>query len=294
MKTVLQYAIDALSAGGLYGLIALGLAMTFGIARIINLALSELIMVSAYLILVTDSWSWPFVVVVAVLGGVVLALAMERFAFRPLRGVDETTLLVASFAISLGLQGAMTAIAGDKPIGTSFGSGLSSTVDILGLDISKLDLVTIGITILLLGSLVAFLRRTSLGVQLRASAEDFDMAQMLGVRAQRVVMLAFAISGITAGAAAIVLAAQNGNLTPTLGVSPLLVGVIAVVVGGMNSLGGAVAGGWALGIVYVLLQVTLPRSALPYQDALLYLIVIAVLLVRPQGLFIRRTALERV
>lgn len=294
MKTVLQYAIDALSAGGLYGLIALGLAMTFGIARIINLALSELIMVSAYLILVTDSWSWPFVVVVALLGGIVLALLMERLAFRPLRGVDETTLLVASFAISLGLQGAMTAIAGDKPIGTSFGSGLSSTVDLLGLDISKLDLVTIGITILLLGTLVVFLRRTALGVQLRASAEDFDMAQMLGVRAQRVVMLAFAISGITAAAAAIVLAAQNGNLTPTLGVSPLLVGVIAVVVGGMNSLGGAVAGGWALGIVYVLLQVTLPRSALPYQDALLYLIVIAVLLVRPQGLFIRSSALERV
>jgi branched-chain amino acid transport system permease protein len=294
MKTVLQYAIDALSAGGLYGLIALGLAMTFGIARIINLALSEIIMVSAYLILVTDTWSWPLVVIVALLTAVVVALAMERLAFRPLRGVDETTLLVASFAISLGLQGAMTAIAGDKPIGTSFGSGLSSTVDLLGLDISKLDLVTIGITILLLGTLVVFLRRTALGVQLRASAEDFDMAQMLGVRAQRVVMLAFAISGITAAAAAIVLAAQNGNLTPTLGVSPLLVGVIAVVVGGMNSLGGAVAGGWALGIVYVLLQVTLPRSALPYQDALLYLIVIAVLLVRPQGLFIRRTALERV
>jgi branched-chain amino acid transport system permease protein len=294
MKTFIQYTIDALSAGGLYGLIALGLAMTFGIARIVNLAQSELIMVPCYLILVTDTWAWPFVVIVALVTAVTLALSMERLAFRPLRGADETTLLVASFAISLGIQGAMTAIAGDKPISTSFASGLSSTVNIAGLDISKLDLVTIAITAFLLVSLVLFLRRTSIGVQLRAAAEDFDMAQMLGVRSQRVVMLAFAISGVTAAAAAIVLTAQNGNLTPTLGVSPLLVGVIAVVVGGMNSLAGAVAGGWLLGIVYVILQVTLPRGALPYQDALLYMIVITVLLFRPQGLFIRRTALERV
>ncbi|MDX6540202.1 MAG: branched-chain amino acid transport system permease protein, partial [Gaiellales bacterium] len=114
-----QYGIDAIAIGGLYALIALGLAMTFGIARIINLAQSELIMVPAYLILVTSSWAWPLVVVAALGGAVVLALVMELVVFRPLRGASETTLLVASFGLSLGIQSIVRATWGDKPRGTS-------------------------------------------------------------------------------------------------------------------------------------------------------------------------------
>jgi branched-chain amino acid transport system permease protein len=294
MNDALQYAVNAISTGGLYALLALGLSMTFGIARIVNLAQSELIMIPCYLILATAAWAWPLIIVVALGAAVLLGLAMERFAFRPLRGTDETTLLVASFAISLGLQSLMTAIVGDKPRGVGFGSGLSSTVTIAGLDISKLDLLTIAITLTLLALLALFLRRSPIGVHLRAAAEDFDMAQLLGVRSQRVIMLAFAISGVTAGVTAIVLTAQQGNLTPTMGVQPLLIGVIAVVVGGMESLTGAVAGGMLLGIVTVFLSVALPKGLLPFQDALLYMIVIAVLLVRPQGLFIRSSSLERI
>jgi branched-chain amino acid transport system permease protein len=294
MNDAFQYAVNAISTGGLYGLLALGLSMTFGIARIVNLAQSELIMITCYLILATAAWAWPLIVVAALLGAVVLALAMERFAFRPLRGADETTLLVASFAISLGLQRLMTAIVGDKPKGVGFGSGLSSTVDIFGLDIAKLDLLTIGVTLALLIALAVFLKRTPVGVHLRAAAEDFDMAQLLGVRSQRVVMLAFALSGLTAAVTAIVLTAQQGNLTPTMGIQPLLIGVIAVVVGGMQSLPGAVAGGMLLGIVTVFLSLALPDSLLPFQDAFLYMIVILVLLLRPQGLFIRSSSLERI
>jgi branched-chain amino acid transport system permease protein len=107
-------------------------------------------------------------------------------------------------------------------------------------------------------------------------------------------MLAFAISGITAAVTAIVITAQQGNLTPTMGVQPLLIGVIAVVVGGMQSLTGAVAGGMLLGIVTVFLSLVLPEGLLPFQDAFLYMIVIVVLLLRPQGLFIRSSSLERI
>jgi branched-chain amino acid transport system permease protein len=186
------------------------------------------------------------------------------------------------------------AAAGDKDKGTNFGSGLNTPVHFLGLQVAKLDLVEIGITVVLLLSLLFFLKRTSLGVQLRAAAIDFDMAELLGVRSQRVIMLAFAISGVAASVTAIVVTAQTGSLTPTLGVQPLLVGVVAVVVGGLESLGGAVVGGFLLGIVSVVLSVTLPQGPLQYQDALLYVIVIIVLLVRPQGLFTRSSSLERV
>jgi branched-chain amino acid transport system permease protein len=294
MKTVIQYTIDAISSGGLYALLALGLSMTFGISRIVNLAQSELIMVPAYLIMVTAPWAAPLVILAALVSGIVLALLMERFAFRPLRGADETTLLVASFAVSLGIQSVVEAAAGDKAKGTNFGGGLNNGIHFLGLTVAKLDLVEIGITLLLLLSLLYFLKRTTLGIQLRAAAIDFDMAELLGVRSQRVIMLAFAISGVAASVTAIVVVAQTGSLTPTLGVQPLLVGVVAVVVGGLESLGGAVVGGFLLGIVSVVLSVTLPQGPLQYQDALLYLIVIIVLLVRPQGLFARGSALERV
>lgn len=294
MRSFLQYAIDAISSGGLYALLALGLSMTFGIARIVNLAQSELIMVPAYLIMITAPWAAPLVVLVALASGVILALLMERFAFRPLRGADETTLLVASFAVSLGIQSVVEAAAGDKAKGTNFGSGLNSAVHFLGLQVAKLDLVEIGITVVLLLGLLYFLKRTSLGVQLRAAAIDFDMAELLGVRSQRVIMLAFAISGVAASVTAIVVMAETGSLTPTLGVNPLLVGVVAVVVGGLESLGGAVVGGFLLGIVSVVLSVTLPQGPLQYQSALLYVIVIIVLLVRPKGLFARGSSIERV
>lgn len=294
MRSFLQYAIDAISSGALYALLALGLSMTFGIARIVNLAQSELIMVPAYLIMITAPWAAPLVVLVALASGVILALLMERFAFRPLRGADETTLLVASFAVSLGIQSVVEAAAGDKAKGTNFGSGLNSAVHFLGLQVAKLDLVEIGITVVLLLGLLYFLKRTSLGVQLRAAAIDFDMAELLGVRSQRVIMLAFAISGVAASVTAIVVMAETGSLTPTLGVNPLLVGVVAVVVGGLESLGGAVVGGFLLGIVSVVLSVTLPQGPLQYQSALLYVIVIIVLLVRPKGLFARGSSIERV
>ena len=290
----IQYGLDAVAIGGLYALIALGLAMTFGIARVINLAQSELIMVPAYLIMVTAVWAWPLVIVIALGGAVVLALMMERIVFRPLRGADETTLLVASFGLALAVQSIARATAGDKPRGTSFGSGLSSTVDVFGLGISKLDIVTISVTLSALVILAIFLRSFPVGVQLRAAAEDFDMASLLGVRAQRMISLAFAISGIAAGLTAVMITARSGGLTPTLGLQPLLVGVIALVVGGMSSLSSAVGGGFLLGALTVVLGVTLPGGWLAYQDAFLYTIVILVLLVRPRGLFVRGASVERV
>jgi branched-chain amino acid transport system permease protein len=233
-------------------------------------------------------------VVVAALGGaVVLALVMELVVFRPLRGASETTLLVASFGLSLGIQSIVRATWGDKPRGTSFGAELSSTVNIASLNISKLDIATIAVTIVSLIVLAVFLRRFPIGVQLRAAAEDFDMAALLGVRAQRMISLAFAISGVTAGLTSIMITARSGGLTPTIGIQPLLVGVIALVLGGMGSLAPAVAGGFLLGALTVLLGRVLPQGALDYQDAFLYLVVIVVLLFRPRGLFSRSSA-ERV
>ena len=139
-----------------------------------------------------------------------------------------------------------------------------------------------------------FLTRTRIGVQMRAAAEDFRMARLLGVRANRVIATAFAISGLAAALAAFVLVAQTGTVSPTMGLSPVLVGFVAMVLGGMGSLRGAVLGGYVLGVVTVALQSYLPLEMRFYRDAFAYTVVILVLLVRPQGLVVARSTTQRV
>jgi branched-chain amino acid transport system permease protein len=294
MSTVIQYVVDALGSASLYALLALGLALTFGIARIINLAQSELVMVGGYAVLVLGPRAWPIVIVVVVLVVVLLALGMERLVFRPLRGASETTLLVASFGISLLAQNVIQAIASSESRSVGFGSGLLTAVHIGSVSIPKFQLVTIAVTAALLLALTIFFRRSSVGIQLRAAAIDFGMAEMLGARAQRMVVIAFGISGLTAAVASLLLVAQTGTLFPAMGVQPILVGLVATVLGGLGSMARAVLGGLVLGAVATICGAVLPDNLADYQDAFLYLIVIIVLLVRPEGLFVRSSAGVRI
>jgi branched-chain amino acid transport system permease protein len=140
------------------------------------------------------------------------------------------------------------------------------------------------LTLILVVSLVLFLKYTSLGVQMRAAAEDFQMARLVGVRADRVVAAAFAISGLLAGVVALLLVAQTDLLTPTMGVQLVLVGFVATVIGGMGSLSGAGLGGALLGVLTVGLQALLPTELRSFRDAFAFLVVIGLLVLRPQGL----------
>jgi branched-chain amino acid transport system permease protein len=141
--------------------------------------------------------------------------------------------------------------------------------------------------------LTVFLRRTPVGVQIRAAAEDFSMARMLGVRANVVVATAFAVSGLLAAVAGIFIATQSGALTPELGVQPVLIAFTATIIGGLGSLYGSALGGFVLGVFTAVLQVVLPDGAAPYRDSIVFGLVILILLVRPTGLIATPTA-ERV
>jgi branched-chain amino acid transport system permease protein len=293
MTIVIQYALDALGTGLLYALLALGISMTFGVARIVNFAQSELIMVGTYAIYVTSSAPIVLVVLAALVAPVLLALLLQRVVFRPLRGADEMTYLIASFGASLLLENAATAIASTNPLSTSFGSGLLSYVHIGSVEVTKLVLVELGIAACLLFALIFFLRRTSMGIQLRAVAADFEMAQLLGVRSNRMMMIAFGIAGLTAALAAIVLTAQSGVMTPTVGVEPIILGLVSAVIGGLESLTGAAVGGMLLGSLTVVLQVVLPQGLAPYSNGIIFVGVFAVLMARPQGLLRNPAGQER-
>ena len=142
------------------------------------------------------------------------------------------------------------------------------------------------ITVVLVAALVAFLRFTDLGIQMRAAAENFPMARLMGVRANRVIAAAFAISGVLAAAAAVSSVSQTGSVTTTMGVNVVVVAFVATILGGAGSLPGAVLGGLLVGTLTVVLQDTLPLELRPFRDAFVYGLVLAVLVVRPQGLIV--------
>lgn len=294
VDVVVQNVIDALSLGSLYALFALGIALIFGIMRLINFAHGELIMIGGYAVTICAGTAWPILLLVSISIVVLAALAMERTAFRPVRDVDPSTLLVTSFAVSFLVQNLAIVVFGSLPRATNVSSALTLGVDLGGFRVSRLSLVTIAVTAMLLASLLGFLHRSHLGTQMRAAAENFAMARVLGVRANTVIATAFAMSGLLAGMASILLVAQTGTVSPTIGLGPVLVAFVATVLGGMGSLLGAVLGGYLLGSITIALQASLPLELRSYRDAFAYTIVIAVLLLRPQGLVVARSVRTRV
>jgi branched-chain amino acid transport system permease protein len=293
MTSIAQNLIDAVSFGGLYALLALGVALIFGIMRLVNFAHGELIMVGGYAVVLLSGVTLGarIALVIAIVAAV--ALVIERTAIRPVRHADPATLLITSFAIGYLMQSLAVLILGSLPRTTNLSDGLSENFEVAGVTIQKLDVVTIVTMAALLLALAGFLGRTRMGLQMRAAAEDFRMARILGVRSNAVIALAFAISGALAAIASILIIARSGVADPQMGSAPILVALIATVLGGLGSLRGAVLGGFVLGFLTVALQAYLPLDLRSYRDAFAYGAVFLVLLLRPQGLFVRAGTGER-
>jgi branched-chain amino acid transport system permease protein len=289
-----QDALNAIDTGCLYGLFALGIALTFGVMRLINFAHGQLIMIGAYTLVLVRPHGLFVAIVASLVIVTVAALLIERVAFRPVRGADPATLLVTGFAVSFALQNLAVVFEGSVPKTVDLAPFLRQTWTVGGAQIPKLDLVTIATAIVLVVGLALFLERTRLGVEMRAAAENFRMARLLGVRANLVIAVAFAISGVLAAAAAFLLVAQTGTVDPTTGVNPVIYGFIATVLGGLGSLPGAALGGFLLGVVGTVLQIKLPGALSPDRDAFLFGAVFLVLVLRPWGLVRSRSQASRV
>lgn len=290
----LQTLFDAISVGSIYALSALGIGLLFGIMRLINFAQAEFITVGVYVLMMGASLWFPLAAFLAIAAVVLLALAVDRFAFRILRDSDPATLLITSFAVSYLLQNLLILIYGARPIGFDILPGLGAPVEIGELRIQRVNLVIILVTGALLVGVAGILRLTRIGIEMRAAAVDFRMARLLGIRADRVIAVSFAMSGLLASAVAILYSAQSGIASPTTGLQLALVGFVATVIGGMGSLLGAVTGGMAVGVAVVVLQAVLPPELRVYREAFVYALVILVLIFRPQGLFRSSAAKERV
>lgn len=271
---------------------ALSLALLFSVMGLMNFAYGELIMVGGYTMFILRDDSWVLLLVITIVVVTVISVLMERIAFRPLRDASPNTLLVASFAVSYGLQQLAYMTVGPIPKGVSPYPWLVENLDILGISVSRLSIITFLVTIALLVAVTAGLNRTMLGIQLRASTEDFDMARLVGVRANRVIVAAFAITGVLAGVVALCYVSRSGSVSPTLGQGPLLVAFVGGVIGGLGSLTGATIGGFLLGAAVTALQATLPTDLSSYTTLFAFSAVIAILVLRPSGLFARRAVRE--
>jgi branched-chain amino acid transport system permease protein len=286
VNELIQYVISALSLGGLYALMALGLVIVYGILRLVNFAYGELIMVAGYGLLLfgRSPLPWIIVAVLSVIAALVAGVLMERVAFRPVRNTSPTTMLITSFAVSNLLQNVALLTVSPRPRAPRLPSIFVESRAIAGVQIKVVDVIGLVVSIIALGLLTVFLRRTIIGLALRAAADDFTMTRLVGIRANVVIASAFAVSGFMAGVVALFWIGRTGQVWPAVGLQPVLIAFIASVIGGMESLKGAVLGGYILGFLTMGLQTWLPQGVNNYRDAVMFGIVVLVLLVRPQGI----------
>ena len=284
MTELVQNLIDALALGGLYALIALGITLVYTVMGMMNFAHGEFIMLAAYALYVMAEAPFALAVGAALLTGCVAALLAERVAFRPVRNADLSAQLVTSLAVAAILQNIVTVAVDARAQSVETPASFSESTSIAGVAVPNLEFLTLGLTAAVLAYLGWLLYRTRTGLAIRAAAENFDMARLLGIRANRVIAISFAISGALAAAIGVLIVMQTGQVSPTMGLTPVLVGFVAVVIGGFGRIFGAVVGGLLLGILSSLLGVYLPDGLVPFRDAIVFTVPVLILIFRPHGL----------
>jgi branched-chain amino acid transport system permease protein len=285
---LVQQTTNAISLGSIYALVAIGLAMVFGILRLINFAHGDLMMVACYVAFFLTASGIGILpgVVIAILATTLLGILMERVAYRPVRGSPDVIMLLTSLAVSIFIENIFIMFL--SPVPRSFRGVTPPFLDIVNhwgpVNISNINLITIGITGVLFVLLYLFVKRTPLGISMRATSEDTMAAQLVGININRVILTAFILGSALAGVAGYLWAARLGKIDPLMGFIPLLKAFVAAVIGGFGSLAGAVLGAYVLGFAEIFLIGFLPPTLSSYRDAFVFLFLIIVLLIRPNGI----------
>jgi len=251
MMAVLQIVFDGLSLGSLYALGALGIALIFGVMRLVNFAHGDFIAfcvfamlwpsINAAAIVFAGNLPFYFLIPLLLLVGATLSVLSEVMVFRRFRNANPATMMIASFALGFVIRHLLLMLFSSRPKSITLWPSLGLPVEFLGARIPMLQVVTIIITLAVLAALSLFLKRTRYGLEMRAAADNFTMARMLGVRANGVILLAFAISGMLAAAIGLILATNSGTADIGMGANVMLIAFIATVIGGLGSVPGAVA-----------------------------------------------------
>ncbi|MDO9107989.1 MAG: branched-chain amino acid ABC transporter permease [Coriobacteriia bacterium] len=292
-----EFVINTLSLGSLYALMALGLVFVYGILKLVNFAYGEYIMVAGYGMYVLGIYTptpWWATMIIAVLLAALTSYLTELVAFRPVRTKSLNAMLVTSFAVSVLLQNAVLLIVSPRARAVPLPAAFNASVTLFGVTTPLRNILTIITAVVLLAGLTLLMKYTVLGIAMRAAADKFTTTRLMGVQANMVISVAFIISGLLAGVVSIFWVGRSSSVDPLIGAAPLLIAFIATVMGGMNSLMGAVVGGFVYGLLFNVLSITLPASMVNYRDAFMFVIVILFLLFRPEGIIRGSYTEERV
>ncbi len=281
-----QQLINGISLGSLYGLVAIGYTMVYGILRLINFAHGDLLMFTAYVgiysvSLFTFPWyvSFPLAIVATGLVGILL----DRTAYKPLRTAPRISLLISAIGASFLLENLALVIIGGVPKAFPRPELFDRVIVFMGLHIQVLTLYTPSVTILLLLGLLYIVHRTKVGKAMRAASKDFETTRLMGINLDRVIAVTFLLGSILAAAGGLLWAMKYPQVNPFMGIVPGIKAFVAAVLGGIGNILGAVIGGFLLGLAEILIVALVPQLA-QYRDAFAFIILILVLLFRPTGI----------
>ncbi len=284
---LLEQLVNGLTLGSIYAIVALGYTLVFGVLGILNMAHGEIFMFGAFMgVVITNTLQLPlalaFLAAIAVTA--LLGLFLELLALRPLRGkkgVSHLAPLISTIGVSIFLENLAHHLfgAGNRPFSTSLSE---YSIQVGSVTIYAVQLVIFAIAVFLMVSLSFWLSKTKAGKALRACAEDLEAASLLGINTKRMIMMTVVIASIMGGIAGILVGMAFNSVTPQMGLSMGLKGLAIIILGGMGSVRGAMAGGLILGLSETMI-VVFGESG--YRDAIAFIAIIVILLVRPQGLF---------
>lgn len=273
---------DGLSLGAIYALIALGYTMVYGIAKMLNFAHGDIIMVGAYSLFVTLMGQGQVALAIgaSVIICVIMGVLVEKFAYKPLRGASPLAVLITAIGVSYLLQSVAQLVFGAAPKQVSIAS--LGAVELFGAKISVSSIVTLVVGAVIMACLTLFVKKTRTGRAMVAVSEDKGAAMLMGINVNKIISITFAIGSALAAAASLFYLMQIPSVEPTLGSMPGIKAFTAAVIGGIGSIPGAMIGGVLLGVIE---KVCLSIPVLsPYTTAVEFGLLIVILLVRPIGL----------
>ena len=289
MLSFFSYLLSGLSLGSVYAIIALGYTMVYGIAKMLNFAHGDIIMVGGYVTFtacVTMGLPTPVGILVAVIVCMLLGITIERIAYKPLRGANSLAVLITAIGVSYFLQNLALLIFGADP------KSFTSVVPIPPLKLAGGNLIISGETIttilaciVIMIALTTFINKTKQGQAMLAVSEDKGAATLMGINVNRTIALTFAIGSSLAAIAGVLLCSAYPTLTPTTGAMPGIKAFVAAVLGGLGSIPGALIGGLMLGVLENLSKAYISSKL---SDAIVFSVLIIVLIVRPTGILGRK------
>ena len=290
----LNHLISGISLGSIYAIIALGYTMVYGIAKMLNFAHGDVIMVGGYMCFCATTYlGWPawMGVVLAIIVCTVLGMAIERLAYKPLRAAPSLAVLITAIGVSYFLQNAALLVWTSNP--KSFSSVVTGgAISLFGgqLQISRVTLVTVFACVVIMVALMLFTGKSKVGTAMRAVSEDKGAAQLMGINVNSTISFTFAVGSALAGIGSVLYCCSYPQATPTMGSMLGLKAFVAAVLGGIGSIPGAMIGGIAIGLCECFVS-AIGLSA--WKDAVTFAILIIVLLVKPTG-FLGRKVQEKV